>query len=74
MRPLPLRLLRVGAAGTLLLAAVFRELSIDVIGQALGVTLKITAMIMLIVTAGTMFTSIFAVNGGGAFVRAIRWS
>ncbi len=59
----------VGAAGTVILAAAFRELTFEVIKSALGVTLKITAMIMLIVTGGTMFTSTFAVTGGGALVR-----
>lgn len=59
----------VGAAGTLVLAASFKELSWDVMKSSLAVTLKITAMIMLIVTGGTMFTSTFAVTGGGALVR-----
>lgn len=59
----------VGAAGTVALAALFRELTFDVLKSALAVTLKITAMIMLIVTGGTMFTSTFAVTGGGALVR-----
>jgi tripartite ATP-independent transporter DctM subunit len=59
----------VGAAGTVILAASFRELTFEVIKSALSVTLKITAMIMLIVTGGTMFTSTFAVTGGGALVR-----
>lgn len=59
----------VGAAGTIILAALFRELTFDVLKSALGVTLRITAMIMLVVTGGTMFTSTFAVTGGGAMVR-----
>lgn len=59
----------VGAVGAVLLAALFRELTLPMLSEALGVTLRITAMIMLIVTAGTMFTSIFAVTGGGALVR-----
>lgn len=59
----------VGAAGTVLLAAAFRELSWTTLKEALGVTVRVTAMIMLIVTGGTMFTSIFAVTGGGNLVR-----
>lgn len=59
----------VGALGTLILAAMFRELDFELLYDALGVTLRITAMIMLIVTGGTMFTSIFAVHGGGELVR-----
>ncbi|SMO74483.1 TRAP transporter large permease [Ruegeria faecimaris] len=59
----------VGAAGTILLALMFRELNLKLMSEALNVTLRITAMIMLIVAGGTMFTSIFAVTGGGQLVR-----
>lgn len=59
----------VGAAGTLLLTLMFRELTLKLLMDSLGVTLRITAMIMLIVAGGTMFTSIFAVTGGGGLVR-----
>lgn len=59
----------VGAAGTLLLTLMFRELNWKLLMDSLGVTLRITAMIMLIVAGGTMFTSIFAVTGGGGLVR-----
>lgn len=59
----------VGAAGTLLLTFMFRELNYKLLVESLGVTLRITAMIMLIIAGGTMFTSIFAVTGGGVLVR-----
>ena len=59
----------VGAAGTILLTLMFRELSFKLILGSLGVTLRVTSMIMLIVAGGTMFTSIFAVTGGGSLVR-----
>jgi tripartite ATP-independent transporter DctM subunit len=59
----------VGAAGTIVLALMFRELNLKLLSEALNVTLRITAMIMLIVAGGTMFTSIFAVTGGGQLVR-----
>lgn len=59
----------VGAAGTVILALMFRELNLKLMSDALNVTLRITAMIMLIVAGGTMFTSIFAVTGGGQLVR-----
>ncbi|GHF06103.1 C4-dicarboxylate ABC transporter [Aliiroseovarius zhejiangensis] len=59
----------VGAAGTLVLTMMFRELNWKMLMDALGVTLRITSMIMLIVAGGTMFTSIFAVTGGGNLVR-----
>lgn len=59
----------VGAAGTLVLTVMFKELSVKMLMDSLGVTLRITSMIMLIVAGGTMFTSIFAVTGGGNLVR-----
>lgn len=59
----------VGAAGTLVLTLMFRELNLKLVLESLGVTLRITSMIMLIVAGGTMFTSIFAVTGGGNLVR-----
>ncbi len=59
----------VGAVGTLVLTALFRELNFKLLMESLGVTLRITSMIMLIVAGGTMFTSIFAVTGGGNLVR-----
>jgi tripartite ATP-independent transporter DctM subunit len=59
----------VGAAGTIILAFLFRELNLKLLKEALNVTLRITTMIMLIVAGGTMFTSIFAVTGGGQLVR-----
>ncbi|MFP2769212.1 TRAP transporter large permease [Oceanisphaera sp. KMM 10153] len=55
----------VGAAGAALIALVFRELSWSSFIGALKTTIQITAMIMMIVVGGTMFTSIFAVSGGG---------
>lgn len=59
----------VGAFGTLVLTLMFRELTFKLLMDSLGVTLRITSMIMLIVAGGTMFTSIFAVTGGGDLVR-----
>lgn len=55
----------VGAFGAALLALCFRELSVRRLVEALVSTITITAMIMLIVTGGTMFTAIFAASGGG---------
>ncbi len=55
----------VGAFGAALLALCFRELTINRLVEALVSTITITAMIMLIVTGGTMFTAIFATSGGG---------
>ncbi|PCI87625.1 MAG: C4-dicarboxylate ABC transporter permease [Hyphomicrobiales bacterium] len=59
----------VGAVGALLLAAAFKELKWKTLKSALAVTVRITSMIMLIVVGGTMFTSVFALSGGGQMVR-----
>lgn len=55
----------VGAFGAAVLALCFRELTLARLIEALVSTITITAMIMLIVTGGTMFTAIFAASGGG---------
>ncbi|MBS7661883.1 TRAP transporter large permease subunit [Pseudomonas lalucatii] len=55
----------VGAFGAALLALCFGELSLARLGEALVSTVRITAMIMLIVVGGTLFTAIFAISGGG---------
>ncbi|MGR4069765.1 TRAP transporter large permease [Billgrantia sp. C5P2] len=61
----------VGALGTLLLAAVMGDLNRTMLRQAFAVSIRISCMIMLIVVGGTMFTSIFAVTGGGGLVRGL---
>ena len=58
----------VGVGGALLLMLAYREFSIPKLVEALDTTIRITAMIMLIVVAGTMFTGIFIVAGGSVFV------
>jgi tripartite ATP-independent transporter DctM subunit len=60
-----------GALGAVLLAAAYRRLSADLIVEALSKTVTITAMIMLIVLGGTMFSSVFYVHGGGRLVQAL---
>ncbi|WP_085899370.1 TRAP transporter large permease [Kiloniella majae] len=59
----------VGAIGALLLAASFKELSVETLKASLAVTVRVTSMIMLIVVGGTMFTGIFALAGGGQLIR-----
>lgn len=58
----------VGVGGALLLMLAYREFSVSKLIEALDTTIRITAMIMLIVVAGTMFTGIFIVAGGSVFV------
>lgn len=58
-----------GALGSIVLAAFYRHLSWDLIVDALTKTVILTAMIMLIVLGGTMFSSMFYVHGGGRLVQ-----
>lgn len=58
----------VGAGGSIALAALYRQLSFSVLLEALRRTVKITAMVMLIVVGGVLFSSIFIVNGGDTMV------
>lgn len=58
----------IGCIGVLLLALAYRKLTLALILEALKVTGLLTAMILLIVVGGTMFTSVFIVHQGGAMV------
>lgn len=58
-----------GAAGAMILALVYNRLNWRTFVQVLKETVTVTAMIMLIVAGGVMFSSIFIVNGGSALVR-----
>jgi tripartite ATP-independent transporter DctM subunit len=58
----------VGALGTILLAIVYGRFRLPVLSEALSKSMVITAMVMLIVVGGTMFTSIFQIHGGKALV------
>lgn len=59
----------VGALGAVTLALLFKELNLTTLNAALTATIKITAMIMLIATGGTMFTGVFALLGGSELVQ-----
>ncbi|MFC0266776.1 TRAP transporter large permease [Kushneria aurantia] len=61
----------VGVGGATILAVSNKGMTISSLGESLKMTVRITAMILLIVAGGTMFTGIFAVNGGGALVENI---
>ncbi|WP_417581512.1 TRAP transporter large permease [Nitrincola sp.] len=61
----------VGVGGAFLLMLAYREFSVKKMLDALDTTIRITAMIMLIVVAGTMFTGIFIVAGGSSMVREL---
>lgn len=53
-----------GAFGSLLLTVFYRKFSLSVLHDSLMKTLRITAMIMAILMAGTIFSGVFFVTGG----------
>jgi tripartite ATP-independent transporter DctM subunit len=57
-----------GSLGALLLAAADRRLSARLVWEALHRTAVVTAMILTIVFGGTLFASVFTLQGGGAMV------
>jgi len=59
----------VGALGSVLLAMVYREFSLNVFVQALRRTVLITSMVILIIAGGVLFSSIFVVGGGKDLVN-----
>jgi len=59
-----------GAFGALLLCLVYGELNVAVVRQALTLTVRISAMILLIVAAGAMFMGVFAANGGARLIQS----
>lgn len=61
----------VGVTGSLLLALCYRELSWNIFRECLSSTINISAMILLIVVGGTMFTGIFAAAKGGQLILSM---
>lgn len=61
----------VGAAGALVLCICYGQFSITMIRESLVITVRISAMILLIVAGGTMFTGSFAANGGAALIQSM---
>lgn len=59
----------VGAFGALLLVALYGRLDFTVIREALRNTILVTAMIMTIVLAGTMFSGVFVAAGGMVLIQ-----
>jgi tripartite ATP-independent transporter DctM subunit len=60
-----------GAAAAAVLCIFYRQFNWEVFSGALRITVRITAMIMLIVAGGTMFTGAFAANGGAKLVQML---
>ncbi|MCD8537536.1 MAG: TRAP transporter large permease subunit [Burkholderiaceae bacterium] len=61
----------VGAAGALLLSIVYQQFNLKMLWTSLGITVRISSMILLIVAGGMMFTGIFAANGGSRLIQGI---
>ena len=61
----------VGALGATILAIVYRKFSLPMLFDSLAITVRISAMILLIVAAGTMFMGTFAANGGSRLIRSM---
>ncbi|MEL6117683.1 TRAP transporter large permease subunit [Photobacterium sp. SP02] len=60
-----------GALGSIVLAAVYRNLSLSVLWDAFMGTVNISAMILLIVLGGNMFAGVFFAAGGMATVQSV---
>lgn len=58
-----------GALGAMLLCIAYGRFSIPMLRDSLTITVRISAMILLIVAAGTMFMGTFAANGGSKLIR-----
>ena len=61
----------VGAAGALILCVIYGQFSPKVLAESLSITVRISAMILLIVAAGTMFMGVFAANRGASLIRDV---
>jgi len=60
-----------GAAGALILSIVYRKFTLKILKEALIKTITITAMIMFILMAGSLFTGVFAATGGMSLMKGM---
>ncbi|MBG04958.1 MAG: hypothetical protein CMM59_12890 [Rhodospirillaceae bacterium] len=60
-----------GAIGSIILCACYKNLTMEVLKEALYKTVVITAMILMILMCGTMFAGVFSATGGMAGVQAL---
>lgn len=60
-----------GALGSVVLSFVYREFTLGIFVAALSQTVRITSMVILIIAAGVLFSSIFVVGGGRELVQQI---
>jgi len=59
----------VGAVGAMILCMFYGRFNLAMLGESLQITVRISAMILMIVAAGTMFMGTFAANGGSRLIR-----
>ena len=60
-----------GAIGTMLLTLAYRRLTLAVLWEALLRTVRVTAMILTIVLAGSVFAAVFLAAGGLAAINGV---
>jgi len=60
-----------GAAGALILSVIYKKFTLKTFKEALIKTITITAMIMFILMAGSLFTGVFAATGGMSLMKEI---
>ena len=58
-----------GALGSVILTLIYRTFTISVLSQAFVKTILVTAMILMILLGGTMFSGVFIAAGGMAAVQ-----
>ena len=61
----------VGATGAVALSIAYGQFSFKVLKEALTQTVKITAMVMMIVVGGVLFASVFIIHGGDDLVSEL---
>ena len=61
----------VGATGAVLLSIAYKQFSFKILLEALNQTIKITAMVMMIVVGGVLFASVFIIHGGDELVSEL---
>ena len=61
----------VGATGAVALSIAYKQFSFRVLLEALTQTIKITAMVMMIVVGGVLFASVFIIHGGDELVSEL---
>lgn len=61
----------VGALGAIIIALVYRTLTIETLKMAVYETLKITSMVFFVIVGAGMFTSVFLFMRGGSLIESL---